>query len=220
MKRFLSLALALMLVFSLVACSSDEETTGKKGKNDKDAVEETVTSFMDAYVNLEFDSLKDYVVDENSIPSEFADLNIDAAFNTMMAEMPAEMAPYSDDFKGFFDNIIGKMKEDLTYEIKEIEKLEDEDGYNVTVSVTIPEVDDFDFDSILGEDELSTVLSDLLSSGKINENMTEQEMMDVMVDAILNYANNAISNVEFETSTDDMELAVVKADNGEWLIEF
>ncbi len=226
MKKLLALFLALMLAFSVSACSlfgGDKEDSKKTTKNDKEAVEETVNAFMGAFVDFNFAELKNYVVDEKSIPKDLANLDFDDYIDEAMEDFPPELSAYEDDYRGLFDAMIDKVKSEFTYEIEEVEQVGKEDKYEVTIDVTMPDFENIDIADTLedtfSDDAFATILSDLLASGKITENSTEDEILDLVVDEVIDLCTDTINDLEFKTTTEELDLTVVKTDDGEWLIE-
>ena len=210
----------------MVACSDSDadpvvnEEAQEEKVDGKEEAESTVKSFMDAYVGLEFDKLKDYVVDEDEIPEEISKLDIAATFETTMSNMPEELAPYSKEFEGLFNDIIDIFKKEFTYEIKDTDGEDDE--YTVAVEVTIPDVENIDFEAIIGdsmsEDAMTVLVADLVESGKITETSTEKEIMDIIVAEVIKIAKESVANTDITTVTKEIELVVVESD-GEWLVD-
>lgn len=245
MKKLLSILLAFVLVFSMVACTSgesapdadvdveeaDEKDTAKDTEKDveknteeedRKAVEKTVISFMDAFVNLEFDKLADYCLDDAEIAKDLEGLDIAAAFESMMNELPAEFAPYSDDFEDMLDSLLKKIKADFSYEILEVEK-ENDEKYNVTVEYTMSDMESVDIENIIAgsitEDEVVNILMEMIDAGELSLTATEDEMLAAVMPIAVSRMVDAVESVEFEVLTDVLDFVVVKTDDGEWLID-
>ncbi len=211
MKKILSLMLALVLVFSMTACGVSE-------KENEEAAKNVVESFLSAVSNLEMDKLKDYVVDEDEIPEEFAEMSIDK----VMSEMPEEMEPYSEDFKKLFGGLFDKVKDKIEYEIKDVTKEED-DKYAVSVELTMPKLDDVDIESVveenISEEDLTAIAMRLFAEGRITVNSTQQEIMDVLMPDVINALEDVFDGIELETETEEKEFVVVKTEDDKWLID-
>lgn len=211
MKKILSLMLALVLVFSMTACGVGE-------KENEEAAKNVVESFLSAVSNLEMDKLKDYVVDEDEIPEEFAEMSIDK----VMSEMPEEMEPYSEDFKKLFGGLFDKVKDKIEYEIKDVTKEED-DKYAVSVELTMPKLDDVDIESVveenISEEDLTAIAMRLFAEGRITVNSTQQEIMDVLMPDVINALEDVFDGIELETETEEKEFVVVKTEDDKWLID-
>ncbi len=214
MKKLLSLILALVLVFGVAACSLF-------GNPEQEATE-TAESFMDCLVNLEFDELGRYVVDEDALPPEITELDIDAEFKKALGDLPAEMTAYEADFEKIFDAIVNKIKEGLSYEIKSIDR-NDFEGYTITVALTSPDFDTVDFDTVFSdiadEGALSDIILQMTNEGKITASSTEQEIIDLVMPEVIKLMEDAILDIEFDVTTEEEDLVIVKTDDGEWLID-
>lgn len=216
MKKLLSIVLALVLVLSVASCSLFG------GEKDSAAsAEKTVESFMDALVDFDFKKLKNYIDDEDALPDEIADFDLEANLEKIIDDMPAELDDYSDDLRSIFNDLIDKIKKEISYEIKETTK--DEDSYIVTVEVTLPDMDSVNFENLLtdsmDESSLMNILNEMIESGKITENTTEQEMFDLLMPEVFKIMEDAIKDIEFETTTDEKEFVVVKSEDDKWVID-
>ena len=216
MKKLLSIVLALVLVLSVASCSLFG------GEKDSAAsAEKTVESFMDALVDFDFKKLKNYVDDEDALPDEITNFDLEANLEKIIDDMPAELDDYSDDLRSIFNDLIDKIKKEISYEIKETTK--DEDSYIVTVEVTLPDMDSVNFENLLtdsmDESSLMNILNEMIESGKITENTTEQEMFDLLMPEVFKIMEDAIKDIEFETTTDEKEFVVVKSEDDKWVID-
>ena len=217
MKKFLALLLAVVCTMSMVAC-------GGTGKDTSAGAEKVVESFMDAFCDLDMDKVKDYVVDENDIPEEIANLDLSAGIKKIMEEMPSEAEAYASDFEKVFNDLIEKLKKSLSYKIKKTEKAEED--YIVTVELTVPDpekMESIDMESLFAESLDETALNDMLmkmlAEGKISENSTEQEILDLIMPELIKIVKNVFDSIELETITKDVEIVVVQTEDGKWLVD-
>ena len=223
MKKLLALMLALMLVFSMFACSSTGDADGENGKKKsaEDEAKETVDAFMSDLVDFKFDGIENYFVNPDSLPESITNLDMNTSLEAAMSTLPPEMSSFRADFEKIFNDVIDKAKADFSYEIKEIKKGEDKDTYVVTVALTMPNLDE-DFESFLGdflnEEAVTEIAMRLISEGKITASTTEEEMYAVIIPEVVALFEKALDTVEFEVSTSDKDLVVVE-DDGKWLID-
>lgn len=218
MKKLLALLLAFALVFSVTACSLFDNP-----EKDRAAVEETVKGFMDAYTAFEFDKLENFVVNKDDLSEKVAEVNMTAAFDEVMKDLPSEMAPYRQDLQKIFDDTINKVKSGLSYEITGIERSEDGDNYTVSISLTIPDFESIDFNAafsdVASEAVLTNVLKEMIDSGKVTANTTQQEMIALLMPEVVKLIESAINDIEFEVVTEESKLVVVETDDDAWLID-
>ena len=204
MKKLISLFLTLTLALSMTACGSSK----------KDA-QEAAQGFMDAFIKLDYDGIKEYIDDETAIPESIKNLDADK----VVESLPAELSEYSEDFESIFNDVIKKATDDMSYEIKGIEK--NNKDYEVTVEVTLPDFENIDIESVIGEqlnkEAMTNLLMEMISSGEITDFTDQKAIMDVLMPKIVEIAKDAIADIEIETTTEEKVIVVVKEDD-KWLV--
>lgn len=233
MKKFLSILLVFVLMFSLVSCGesndADTNTTKKEKvkeetKTDKQLVEETVKEFFDAFSELDFEGMKAQLSDPDLMPEEFNAYNGDVFVENALSSIPQEVQEYVDQsvIENYMERSLNKMKEYISYEITDIKKVNDEE-YKATVDLTLPDSESSNADEVLGEymSEEGTMLlvQQLAEEGVITENSTQEEVLGALMLKIFEIASDALDEIQFETSTSAIEYTVVKTDDGKWLIQ-
>ena len=172
MKKLISLFLTLTLALSMTACGSSK----------KDA-QEAAQGFMDAFIKLDYDGIKEYIDDETAIPESIKNLDADK----VVESLPAELSEYSEDFESIFNDVIKKATDDMSYEIKGIEK--NNKDYEVTVEVTLPDFENIDIESVIGEqlneEAMTNLLMEMISSGEITDFTDQKAIMDVLIPKIV-----------------------------------
>lgn len=218
LKKALCLLLALTCVLAFAGCTSTEDDGETKKENGKEEATEVVENFMDALIGLNFEEAASYIDDE-SVLDDMPFKNPDDIIDMLVAESP-EMAPYADDFKPMLDTMLNKITDKMEYTIGDAEK--DGDDYKVSVTLTMPDEESMDFETVMAnlftEEELNNMLMDLFSSGKISLESSEEEMMKVVVTEVVAKATVAIEDMDVQTTTEEKEFVVTKVD-GEWLID-
>ena len=234
MKKLLMGILALTLALSFTACGEDskkdsdkEETKQTETKNDnkkeadpKDAAEDAVKGFMDAFCEFDFKEMEKYI--DGELPAEFAEFDFSTIKEETVNSLPEELDAYKDDFGKMFDTAIDKMLATISYDITNVK--EDGDNYVISVDVTMA-----DFNAL--EESLNNALTSDLSdkiveigeeameNGDLSDDSTEQEVMDYLIpkaiDMIGDLLEDEIKNLE--RTTEEGEFVVTEVD-GEWLI--
>ncbi len=209
MKKLLCLLLAMVMCFSLVACSSEEGA----GSDSAEEAEKAFTGFMDALCAFDAEAMADYVVDPDAIPEEIKNVNVEA----MMATMPEMMAAYEEDLRGVYTALLEKYTAAVSYEKKDSE--ETDDGYVFTVDMSMPKEDPADsLQNSLTEEAFTELLVEKVTAGELSLDATEEEAMAVIMPAFFDMMNKEIESMEFEIETTEKEIIVSEVD-GEWLVD-
>ncbi|MBR3848398.1 MAG: hypothetical protein IKM21_03805 [Oscillospiraceae bacterium] len=218
MKKFLALLLALTLAFSTVSCSLFANP-----EKDKAEVEATVKSFMDAYIALNFDGLDQYVVNKEDLAAKLAEVDLTAAFDTAMNDVPAEMEPYRQDLQKIFNDTIEKLKSKFSYTMVDAVRSEDGNEYTVTVDLNVPDSDSANLGDVFSEsanrEAITGIINEMISSGKITQSTTQDEMLALLMPEVMKLVETTINNLEIDVITHQGTLIVTKADDGKWLID-
>ncbi len=232
MKKLLTGILALTLVFSLTACGENKDnkddkkeetkqTEVSKETDPKEAAEETVKDFMDAFCELDTKEMAKYI--DGELPEEFSDFNFDAVKEETINSLPEELGAYKTQFGDMFDSLIDKMLATINYDILSVE----EDGDNMIAKVDITMAD---FNAL--EDALNNALStdfsakfveiaeEAMANGDLTDDSTEQEVIEYLlpkaIDAIGDILEKEIDSLE--RTTEEAEFTLTEVD-GKWLID-
>ncbi len=210
LRKILCLMLALVCVLAFAGCGG--------GQNDEQAATDTVESFMDALMDLDIEEMKEYVTDEDDLDfGKFEEITAEALLDEITAGEP-QMAAFADDFEPICEKMIDMIKDNLSYEITEVEK----DGKNFVFAVEI-EVPDFDgmssnLNRSMNSIDINSIAQELLTSGKITATSSQQDIMNAIMPKIISVMDDALDNVKVTTDTEDCEVIVVK-EGKEWLID-
>lgn len=206
MKRVLSLLLVLVCTVSFTACGGEKQA------------KEAADGFMQAFVKLDGEAMAQYVDDPSEIQEAFENFDVDAIMETL----PAELEPYFGHFEGFMNDVVGMMKNELSYEIKEIKKNGDE--FIAIVDVTYPSAvldDDFDIEGVLGEslgDNIGNeIIMELFNSGEISLASTEEEIMNLALPKVFERLKESLKEILKDVETQEIELVIIE-ENGKWLV--
>lgn len=219
MKKITSLLLAILCTLSLSACQKPEEIDKDSKKDAEAEVTKVVESYMDAICEMDYAQLNDFIVEEND-EYDGLDAKEEMLEGMFGGEIPAELVAYEDDFDDICNNLIDVICEKMTYEIISVE--EDGDNYVVTVEMTSMDWDELI--AVMNDEEAMSEMGyelgvELAESGKINESMSEEELMKVILEETLILMEEIIEDFVSgsESITYEMEI-VVEDHDGEWLI--
>ena len=202
MKKIIALLLALLLAFGMTACSNGEaEATA------------AATGFLDAFVALDFDTASTYLDDPEFLTDMAAALDMESILGDL-----GDAEGFTEEIQGIIDTLMGKVKENMAYEMVGVEA--SGDNFVVTANVTTPRFEE-DLETLLGDqlsDEIiETILMEALAAGTISLDATEEELMAVLLPLVLEKVNEAIANLELATTTEQYVLVVTEKD-GKWVI--
>jgi len=218
-KMVLCMLMAAIMIFSFTACKSDKgaDTFGAE-TDDASASKATVESFMSALCSINFEEAKKYV--ETSVLEDVPFENLDEVKNQALEAMDFtdEMKPYKDQFIILFDEIINMALEKITYEIGEGEK--QGNNYVYPVKISMPNFSVIsDVDSKLGEEIVGEIGNELLTSGEISTDSSQEEIMAALMPKLFEKLTAIIEEMLDETEkTITEENVVVENKNGQWII--
>ncbi len=204
MKKILSLLLALLLLATLVSCSGIGEDEARK----------SLEGFFDCVVALDIEGAKAYVDDASVLDEAFEGLSPEKIYENI----PAELEKYSDGFETIIDIAIDRATSAMSYEIKETAKKDE--GFSFIVDFTYPD-ENTDYEELLTEkfdqDVIVNLALELVEAGVITFNSSQEEIFDAVMPEIFSLMGDALEEMEIPTTTDSLEIVVVKKD-GKWLI--
>ena len=247
MKKITALLVILALfVAMLSACGDNKETQTDNGgektpvesqqpqddtnKDDSDTAspEESALSvaenFMSAYAKLDFVSASQYVDDpsvfENPLLAMVSDPTVLMETILDASGLIAEEFPYSSYFAPTFTAVVDKLKANVSFD-KIASDLVD-GNYEVSYKLTSPDTASFDDAfALLGnaftEDAFAEKAIELVESGVLSVNATEDEATEMVCKAIADDFANIVSSVELQFATTEVELLVKNID-GKWLV--
>ncbi len=203
MKKVLSVFLAFLLMFSLASCSSGEKEA-----------RQTAVNFLNAFMDFDFETMCLYVDDV----TELQETTEMMKYDSIVENLPEEIQAFSDDFEEIYEIAFEKIRECMSYTIKDLRK--DGDDYVFVVDITgVSQSQDIEgiITESFDEETMTEFTMEMLSSGKITVSMTEEEMMEVIIPGIIEMMKPIIEGIEFETETAQQDLVVSKT-NGKWLV--
>ncbi len=221
MKKLLSILLTLALALSLSACSSYEKygvgDYEKNYANDEEReVCEVAESFLESWQDWNFATLKNYITRPEKLIGYTWDIHLNTMIEEQLGGIPSEYIAHSRDLKEAYTNLLVRGRNEMTYEIKQIEKNSD-DAYTLTITVT--EADVVTAFREQHEKDQKTLLEDLKNAGTITDDMTETEQNRIFVPENVKLFMKIADTIEFELNATDKKLIVVKKD-GKWLVDF
>lgn len=207
MKKVLSLVLVLVLACGLFAGCGDSDN--------KEKAIEAAEKFMDAYVALDADAIKELVVDEDDLPDGIKEFDFDAA----MGELGG-VEGFEEELKEILDIVIDKAKKKMSYEVEEVE--ENDGVFTVTVKAKVVDEVSEEFQEIvseeLSEEKMMEIAYGLIESGKITESTTEDELLSLILEEAFDLMKKVVSEIDFETREATYKIVVVEKD-GKWLVD-
>lgn len=204
MKKIIVLMLAVVMTFTFCACDNGEEDARLAAEG-----------FLNAYVNVDFAEIANYVDDASKLPDEIKDFDIE---NITQNAIPEDFKQYSEEFQGIIDVLLAKFKENMAYTINSVEKVDDK--FKFTTSMTSPNFD-IDMEKVLSEkineDQIAKVITDLYTSGVISDSSTEEEIIDAAIEPLFSIIKDTIKETDFGKETTECEI-IVKNIDGSWLV--
>ena len=201
MKKILAIILMLVCVFSVTAC-------GSISAEEAEAIAKT---FLDGVTNLDADMIKT-AIDDPAKAGEFTEF--DTKLDELKSTMPETTKPYEENINKLFDAVVEKVKSEMSYTIKET-KVEGDKAI-VTVDVVMPDFDKFDGAALLSgitdQSAIATLMQKLLLEGKLTQSMSQEDMMALLIPALIDSVAESIDSVEFESTTKTVDLTVYEKD--------
>lgn len=217
MKKLSIILAAMLAMTSFAGCQKKEE----EKKADTSKPEAIVEKYCDDLLANDLGDYEDYFSEDADVDKdEFAEGDLIGA---MMADMPSEY----EDFWGEkeVEKVADAILETAEYEIAEVE--EDGDESKVTVATTMADTDAFgNIDGTelvlesMGLDPETATEEDLyeaLEKYGLDENSTEEEVMEAIADDMIDYIIDMIKDAD--TVENESVYTVVKNDDGEWRIK-
>ena len=201
MKKILAIMLMLVCVFSVTAC-------GSISAEEAEAIAKT---FLDGVTNLDADMIKT-AIDDPAKAGEFTEF--DTKLDEFKSTVPEMLKPYEENINKLFDAVVEKVKSEMSYTIKET-KVEGDKAI-VTVDVVMPDFDKFDGAALLSgiadQSAIATLTQKLLLEGKITQSMSQEDLMTLLIPALIDSAAESIDSVELESTTKTVDLTVYEKD--------
>ncbi len=215
MKKICSLLLALTLVLTMLAGCQEAPVA-----NEKDSAQVAVSNYMDALAEFDFKTASFYTGDPEAAMANFPYENIDDAVEKTVATMPENILKYEDSITDFTEVVFDVMKENTDYEIKNIS--EDGENYVATVEFTTVDTEKFDIETMMNDlmanIDVNELTTQLLSDGTITEDMSEEEIYDILFPALFIVMSDTVKESDVATVTTEETITVVKA-NGKWVVD-
>ena len=213
MKKCLSVLLALVMVLTMLAGCQGKS----KPKDPETLARETVENYMDALMVFNFEKASTYTSDPDKMMEDAPYNNLEDATAAIMDAVPEEFATYEESITKFADAMFDVMKDKMDYEITAVTK--DGDDYLVSVTLTTVDSDGANFmTDMMSDIDIEEMLMQMLEDGIINENMSEQQLMDILVPAIFDTMTEAVQNASVSTTTIEENFRIIKVD-GKWVID-
>ena len=210
MKKLLSILIVVALIVACAGCLSTNTDSEKKAI-------ETVENFLNALTQLDGQTIKSYLSDESLVDSvPFAG---SGSFSELvLSNFPDELEEYKNDFMPMIDAMEEKITSCMSYEILGVEA--NDDSYDVSAEYIMPANLDIMTDmysETFSEENLVIILENLVNDGIITDSTTEEELMPIIVNAIVEQATLVADEFEFEAKETQVVYTVSEFD-GKWLI--
>ena len=204
MKKLLALLLAIICAFSLVACDGKEEATL------------AAEGFLQELSKLNVEGMTPYFESEE-VANEFLK---DISYETLMSNMPAEVAGFENEIKDFYSSIMTKISENISCEIIDVQK--DKTGFLFKLNTKMPDFDNIDLESklteALDEKELENMIMDMLSKGEISISSSQEDIVKKVMPVMFEKFEEVINNIEFDTVEEETGLKMIKKDD-KWIVD-
>lgn len=215
MKKVCSLLLALALMLTMLAgCQKEPVTT-----DDKALALSVLENYMDAVVEFDFKKAASYTNDSEAAMAEIPYENLDDAVAKTVASMPENLLIYEESITDFAEAVFTVMQDNTEYKILSFE--EDGENYVGTVEYTNVNTEEFDIETmmtkLMADIDYNELAAQLLADGTITEDMTEEEIQNILFPALFMVMTDTVKETEVATITTEEEISVIKVD-GKWVI--
>lgn len=213
-KTLSALLMSILLLLSLIGC----DNAAKKEK----AVLETADAFFQSIRSLDMETAGSYTTDAESFTNNTGFKNIQDLQTKMQTQLSSALGA-SDTLKDAADKFSATffdlLKNTITYELGEV--IAQESDY--IVSATITHMDfETDIESLLAknEDTLNAIAMQVMQSGKVTEQTSQEELMTLLVEAafteMMPLVEEAIASAP--RITEEVKLQLSKTGNA-WRID-
>ncbi len=215
MKKVLSIVLALAMAVTLLAGCQNQAT-----QNNQELATKTIESYMDALVEFDFEKASNYSNYPEKILESAPYTNKEDAVQKMLTALPENVQKYESSITNFAEAVFNLMQDNMTYQITDIQKV----GNSYVASLEITSVDTEKFDiaelmtNMMAEIDINSLLNEQLETGAINENMSQEEIYDVLFPVLFESMTDAVKNLPAETTAKEQTFTVIQVD-GKWLID-
>lgn len=233
MKKLLTIALALLVVFAVAGCAEetmdigiDRDSFGNSENNknrDEDDARKAAENFMEALCEFNFKDMSKYSTEDYTEIMECDDMYeyLDGTFSAEDLDLGIESDKVDDAVNDFVEVMVDGIVDNTEYEITDTEK--DGDAWKFTVEITSVDMDDVS-DSLESEECNDAVVKASEKYDDVDiEGMTGDEITAVMEDMVVDMFGAMGDFVydyceEAETVGGELELYVIEED-GEWLVD-
>lgn len=144
----------------------------------------------------------------------------DDAVSKMTRNMPAEFRKYDKEVNDYIKAFFRAMNKKTKYRILDVQPKEN--GFMVIAEVTTVDPGSANISKIMADmmssADVDTMAEEMLLDGTLNEQMTAEEMTDIMIPALIQKMIRSIDDLNFQTITVTREFLVVKVGN-DWLLD-
>lgn len=224
-KKLLALLLSLVLIFGFAGCSynnvnnekgnQDKETKEEKKVNREDNVKNVAKAFMDSYIDFDTEGLKETVKDVGKLPKSLQNGVSEA---TIIGRTGKDLEGFEEEVSKITEAMIETIKSEFSYKFKDVKE---NNGYYVfTVVVTAPDFEDFKMEKLFTRKEANKLKLALAESGKISDDMTEEEKSEKFKSAYIDAIKTAIGETDFSSDLKDHEARIAVVEDGDyWVVD-
>ncbi len=215
-KRIISLLLCLLMMALFAGCES---------KEDREAgVKATADGFLSALCKLDVPTAAGFTVEGDGFIEEATGIDKEKLIEAISSELGESMAAYKDKFQLLFESLVDSVSASFDYEISGI--VENGEKYNVSGTLThIDFSDDFSelmsMDDGLAEQFATEILNELSESGKYTAETSEDELMNLFVESMINKLIPIVESKisEIDKITEEITIVVERPEDT-WLVNY
>jgi len=225
MKRIIILLLSALCLFAFVAC--DEKTTSgsgsPSGNPDEEAATKVAKAFLESFIRLDIRTLSQYTddLDYFLMEEDAYDETEKIVVSQMMECVPSSLKSYRDELNSLAKLLFRKCVDTLSYRITDCEATGPDEytfsfdyiGWDIDFAELFEETVLAEF----SEEAQLAMIEELFDSGRVND-MYEWELPELLTSALVEAAENAIRDLQFETETIPGDPFVVVKSGNRWLV--
>ena len=236
MKKMFGIMLVTAMIVSFTACGGSDIDKFNEQLPQADVMEtkvaqatpeelatETAEKAMSAFCEMDLEGMMK-VFDTEESAEELPFKNKEDLYDMFMETMAedGDISGFEDMIKPLAESVVDAFLNSINYEIKDVAELDG--SYIFKIAFSSINFDNLpDFEAVLSTPEIESKVEelaiDLFEKGDITEDMSEDEMMKVMMPDIVDLIEEAvIGSIEDMTPVDAEGTLVVYEKDGKWLV--
>lgn len=190
------------------------------GISDKVQAKTVTDNYLRELCSFNFKQASLYTTDPTVLMKNAPYDSPDDAVSKMTQNMPAEFRKYDKEVNDYVTAFFHAMKRRTKYRILDVQPKEN--GFMVIAEVTTVDPGSANISKIMADmmssADVDTMAEELFLNGTLNEQMTAEEMTDIMIPAMIQKMIRSIDDLNFQTVTVTREFIVMKVGN-DWLLD-